>query len=185
MNKKFLALALAAMSLTSLTGLARTTASETTATQETAASKTDGMKQTRTVANPFEGMDLSDSQKEQLKQLDEKQKADRKAQAQVSKQKMLEMRTERRAKRQAARKAYLDEVKAIIGTENYVAFLENIYVNGGGHSGQKASAAHRKHKANGDRKGHRTRHSRIRTHKAATANAAANSTAYNTAASNS
>ncbi|MDE6390568.1 MAG: hypothetical protein K2L26_04030, partial [Duncaniella sp.] len=65
------------------------------------------MKQTRTVANPFEGMALSDSQKEQLKQLDEKQKADRKAQAQVSKQKMLEMRAERRAKRQAATKAYL------------------------------------------------------------------------------
>ena len=54
-----------------------------------------------------------------------------------------------RAERRASKKAYLEEVKAIIGPDQYVVFLENFYLNGGqgnGHGkavrGQKGHGHH-------------------------------------------
>ena len=40
--------------------------------------------------------------------------------------------------RKNARKEYLEEVKAIIGPDQYIVFLENMYVNGGGNHNGKA-----------------------------------------------
>ncbi|MDE6654692.1 MAG: hypothetical protein K2K37_09940, partial [Muribaculaceae bacterium] len=50
--------------------------------------------------------------------------------------------------RRASKKSYLDEVKAIIGPDQYVVFLENMYLNGGGDRGGKGMRQHR-----GDKQG--------------------------------
>ena len=40
----------------------------------------------------------------------------------------------------AQKKQYLEDVKAIIGNDNYVLFLENFYLNAGGRPGQPKMA---------------------------------------------
>lgn len=159
MKKTILAFALAAMSLTALDGMAQTSAAPAPKQEKTADKK--ACKERRHAAvNPFEGMNLTDAQKSSLKQLDEKRKTERKAQAQASTQKKQEMKAERRAKRQAARKAYLEEVKAIVGPENYVVFLENMYVNAGGHGHGKSKASLGHHGKDGKHKARRGHHAR-------------------------
>lgn len=88
--------------------------------------------------NPFEGINLSEAQKTKLQELDNKQKEARMAKKEEMKAQKQEMKAQKlandsvkKAERKAAKKAYLEEVKAIIGPENYVIFLENVYLNGG------------------------------------------------------
>lgn len=96
----------------------------------------------------YEGLNLTDEQKEKLSQLDsrkhggakkqaqekkgDKQKGDRKKGDKMQKPDF-KMRNDsaRIAGRNAAKKQYLEEVKAIVGPDNYVIFLENYFVNGG------------------------------------------------------
>ena len=128
--------------------------------------------------NPYEGLTLTDAQKSKLAELDSKRIADHKAKMEARKaeardQKADKGRTHADMKaRMEARKAdkmeYLKEVKAIIGPEQYVVFLENMYVNGGDRQcgkairqgkGGKAGFAHSKgmkgQRKGGDHKGGR------------------------------
>lgn len=160
MKKKIAAIAIAAMALTSLNGLARTSAITSAPKQENCDEKKECKERRRMHANPFDGMNLSDAQQSGLRQLDEKRRAEYKAQARAATREKQEIKAERRAKRQAARKAYLEEVKAIIGPENYVVFLENVYVNAGstGHGKIKATAG--RHGKDGKHKIRRGHHAR-------------------------
>ncbi len=155
MNKKILGLALSAISLVAISSNARTNPDNNTnacTAQNAGCVKTD--KNTKCQQDClFEGIDLTDAQKTQLRQLNEKRKADRISKARNSpdnkkvdsKDKNVrdnkdraEERKMRAEERRADRKAYLAEVKKIIGADNYVIFLENMYVNGGAHHGKMA-----------------------------------------------
>ncbi len=90
--------------------------------------------------NLFEGLTLTDSQKAQLKQLTDNCNA-------VCSGQMRAARTGRcgadsvcRVERRAAKRKYLEDVKAIVGPDQYVTFLENVVVN----SGRPAGKAHMK-----------------------------------------
>lgn len=144
MKKKILGLAFIAMSFTAFSGLAQNTATETTATRNcTQQECVKGKKADKAVrdrqVNPFEGLNLTDAQKTQLQQLDSKRKAAREEQLQARKADKQRDNATRVADRRASRKAYLEEVKAIVGPDQYVVFLENMYVNAGGNHNGKAA----------------------------------------------
>lgn len=174
MKKKILGLAIIAMSLTAFNGFAQNSATDSSAKQECAKKEcVKGRKADKAVrnrqVNPFEGLNLTDAQKTQLQQLDSKRKAAREEQAQARKADKQRDNATRVADRRASRKAYLEEVKAIVGPDQYVVFLENMYVNGGGSHHGKADM--RRNDSGKDRvKAARGHHASNRTTKAAAAN---------------
>lgn len=180
MKKKILGLALIAMSFVTFTSMAQSNSSDSSTTrQEKVKTIKENRKGNRPEKNPFEGMNLTETQKSQLKQLDEKRKAERQQKAEARKAEKTAKadksaktdknnqadKAAKMAERRAAKKAYLDEVKAIIGPEQYVVFLENMYTDNGGHrhgnkaaigqgKGSKGKAARRG--GHGNRKGNGT-----------------------------
>lgn len=78
----------------------------------------------------FAGIELTETQKTQLKQLCETRRADRDKQRKAYREEKKRIDNSRREARQADRKAYLEQVKTILGPEKYVQFLENNYMNG-------------------------------------------------------
>lgn len=160
MKKKILGLALIAMSCVTFSSMAQTPAADNTSAKQENVKGKKGARQERKAINPFEGLNLTDAQQTQLQQLDAKRKAARREQAQARKENKQKKDSARMADRRAAKKAYLEEVKAIVGPEQYVVFLENMYVNGGGNrdGGKAAFSQSKKQKAQGDRKGKRGGH---------------------------
>ncbi|MDE7413335.1 MAG: hypothetical protein K2N05_06045 [Muribaculaceae bacterium] len=148
MKKKVLSIALIAMSLVSFSGLAQNPNSKScnnadgTCIEKVKEKKGKEFKKEK--RNPFEGMNLTDAQKSQLEDLNAKRKAAKEAaKAEFKEQKQL-MKNEKRAKdslrmvqKRADKLNYLQEVKGIIGPDQYVVFLENYFVNGGGQKGPK------------------------------------------------
>lgn len=140
MKKKILGLALMAMSLVAFNGMAQNSSSaDNSVKQENIKGKKADKQGRRDKAiNPFEGLNLSDAQKSKLQQLDAKRQAERQQQMQARKENKQRNDSAKLADRRAAKKSYLEEVKAIIGPDQYVVFLENMYVNGGGNGHGKA-----------------------------------------------
>ncbi len=150
MKKKVLGLALMAMTLVGFNGMAQDNSQNSKA--QCCKSKTEcvkGDKQMKKVAreakNPYEGLTLTDAQKSKLAALDSKRMSERKAkmesmkaEAKADKSKIAADRKALMEARKADRIEYLKEVKEIIGPDQYVVFLENFYVNGGGQQGGKA-----------------------------------------------
>lgn len=144
MNKKILTLAIAAMSMVSLGSFAQTPATGNSNTNATCTAvcpdgqacvnndKMRGKKvrPAREKADLFAGLNLTEQQKSQLQQLNERKKAERQQQAQQRKEADKKAGADRRQARLDAKKAYLQEVKSILGPDNYVIFLENFYING-------------------------------------------------------
>lgn len=149
MKKKILGLALIAMSFVTFTSMAQSNSSDSSTTRQEKVNTTkENRKGNRPEKNPFEGMNLTETQKSQLKQLDEKRRTEHRQKAEARKAEKTAKagknnqadKAAKMAERRAARKAYLDEVKAIIGPEQYVVFLENMYADNGGHRhGNKAA----------------------------------------------
>lgn len=154
MKKKILGLAFIAMTLVAFNGMAQTPTNDNTVKQESVKGKKADKKGNRDQLNPFDGMNLTDAQKSQLQQLDSKRKAAREQQAQTRKENKQQMKADMLAQRKASKKAYLEDVKAIIGPDNYVVFLENMYVNGGGNRDGKSAISQGKYgKEQGNRNG--------------------------------
>ena len=85
-------------------------------------------------ANPFEGIDLSESQKVQLKELNNSMKSVKENEKRengkqnFSDDQKKEMNKQRMIRQQANKKKYLEGVKKILSPEQYVQFLENCYL---------------------------------------------------------
>lgn len=103
----------------------------------------------------FEGLNLTENQKERLAALKEKTRADRAAAKKDGKkdgkgrsEKLTpEQREQMKAQKTSDRRAFLAGVKEILTPEQYITFLENNFSAGG--KGHKMHKAH-----NGDRKKH-------------------------------
>lgn len=103
-KKRIFPLALAAAALVSFSSYAQTPSQQQTdCTQKKECVKKD-KKNRMAKADPFQGITLTADQQARLQKLE--------------------------SDRRDARKSYLEEVKSIIGPDNYVMFLENIYVSG-------------------------------------------------------
>lgn len=176
MKKKFLGIALIAMSLVSFTSVAQNTTDNNSA-------KIEKVKRQKcdkaSCLNPFEGLNITEAQKTQLQALNTKRMEQRKEQAQARKADKQRNDSTRLEARKNARKEYLEEVKAIIGPDQYVVFLENMYVNGGGNQNGKAiqkgqkmgkhgMAHHRGDKGNRQRDGKNRQGQRMNNAQAAT-----------------
>ena len=136
MKKKILGIALLAVSLVSLPSLAQQPQTCNSGSCSTSSSSctpaTQCNKQARPKAvDPFAGLNLNDSQKAQLKALGEKNRDTRCEQGKAIKAQRAQCDSTARADRKAIKKQYLNDVKAMVGPEQYVIFLENFYVNGG------------------------------------------------------
>ncbi len=151
MKKTVIGMALMAMALVGFNGMAQNTPQSGKAQVENVKGKNSGKMQAREKKNPYEGLTLTDAQKTKLAELDSKRQAERQAKMEARKadgkkgDKKSMTDAEKQAAKQAkmqARKAdkmeYLQEVKAIVGPEQYVVFLENMYVNSGNPGGGKA-----------------------------------------------
>ncbi|MCM1356328.1 MAG: hypothetical protein NC212_07990 [Staphylococcus sp.] len=160
MKKKVLGLALAAITMVGFTSMAQTAADSNgkSPRQENIKGKKDMKQGRRAEANPFEGLNLSESQRSQLEQLKQKRQAERTEKAKVAKAERRAGAKAAKAERRAARKEHLAQIKAIIGQENYVTYLENLVLDsrkGKAHRGGKSFAqkrcngkAHGKHNSN-------------------------------------
>lgn len=75
--------------------------------------------------NPFEGIELSDAQKQQLKSMADECKADKHKKAQAKKEKLEAKKKERKE----MHKKHLEKMKQILTPEQYVQYLENMVLN--------------------------------------------------------
>lgn len=133
MKTKILSLAIAALSFSSFSSFAQASGNTQTCPRQ-AGCPVAMVGKTDKVYNPFEGLNLSADQKSKLEAL----KADR--------QKNCE---ERRKASRDNRKARLEQIKAILTPDQYVAYLENIAVSrhdghiGMRHDGRKGHRGHK------------------------------------------
>lgn len=134
MKKKIIGLTLIAMSFIAFSGMAQKPANcpENCARQENCArpEKCVGPEKCDRMC-PFEGLNLTDAQKAQLQKLNSECRATAQKQSQLRKENKMRNDSAFIAQRKAAKKAYLKQVKDIIGPDQYIIFLENMYVNGG------------------------------------------------------
>lgn len=140
MNKKIFGMALLAASLFSLNGMAqqpnpdccqKKAAQCDKASKECVAGR-DGSKFRLAKCNPYEGLTLTDAQKKQLDELDAKRRSACAERAKCDKEKRQCNDSLRMEARKNDVKVYLNEVKKIVGPEQYVVFLENMVVNAPG-----------------------------------------------------
>lgn len=147
MKKKILGLALLAMSFATFNGMAQT--NNTTCASSKSCDKTsecvakqpqcDIKKAKKVKADPFAGLTLSDAQKAKLNDLKTKRASEQKVRMQSAKADRQKTDSLRSEARKADRREYLEEVKAIIGPDQYVVFLENMVINNG--AGQSKAKA--------------------------------------------
>ena len=121
MKMKLFGLAFIAMSIISMPVVAQTTTDKAEVKKEHVKQARKEMKKG---GNLFEGITLTDAQKEQFKQLRETRKAEGEARRQEKQRKD----STARADRKVAKKAYLDNIKTILTPDQYVIFLENVYL---------------------------------------------------------
>lgn len=146
MKKKVLGLALLAMSMVSLTSMAQDNKQAVDGGKEKTEmvkkhkggkkqkGERNGVKRGDSAVNPFEGLNLTESQQNRLKELQTKQATRRTEAAKAKKELKATEKQNRLTERKAAKMQYLKDVKEIVGQENYVKFLENQYVLKGGKS---------------------------------------------------
>lgn len=138
MKKKILSIALIAMSLVSFGSMAQTVSNDNQVKTERVKERRVDKQDKRAQRNRYEGLTLTDAQKAQLTQLDNKRREARKQRMENREQSQQVSREARMAARQASDREYLEEVRAIVGPDQYVVFLENMYINGTNQSNDRA-----------------------------------------------
>ena len=119
-------------------------------------SKSDkGMKKgQRAPYNPFDGVQLTTDQQEKLKVLREglgPVKLDKQQMQNLTDEQKKQMKKEAKAKKAENKKKYLDGVKGILTPDQYVVFLENVYLYGP----EPSNKGNMKFEKKGDRKGNK------------------------------
>lgn len=132
MKQKIFGLALVSMSLIAFSGMAQNNApSQKNEKIENVKKQKANRPERKPKADPFADLNLTDAQKSQLQQLNEKTREARKQQMQAQKESKKRDHEARMTERREAKKQYLAEVKSILGEDKYVTFLENMYINAG------------------------------------------------------
>ena len=141
MKKKILSLAVIAMSMFSINAVAQNPTTNNAPAKECKkeciAPQCNDQKCDKQCLTLFSGMNLTADQQAQLKALQEKRATKMRQRAESAKAQKKSDRRQNDSLRMADRKNYLEEVKAIVGPDQYVIFLENIVLNnpqGKGHS---------------------------------------------------
>lgn len=158
MKKKILALAIAAISVVSFSAFAQKPCENSKCQNQKECTNKECTKNVCPKGNAaecclapaFGKMNLNDSQKEQVKALQQERMKSRS----LTKQRCD---SAGRAYRMAEKQNYLSSLKKIIGPDNYVIFLEEYYINGADKRPAKAAKATqgRPHKDHKDHKGSR------------------------------
>lgn len=131
MKKKILGLALVSMSFLTFSAMAQSNEpNQEPAKKENVKVKKGNRPEREPQVCPFEGLNLTDAQKSQLQQLDNSYKEACKEQLKAKKEQRQRNDSIQIAERREAQKKYLADVKSILGQDKYVAFLENMYING-------------------------------------------------------
>lgn len=130
MKKRILGMALIAMSLVTFTGIAqkKTDNVNRNTTNTECTSQKDCRRGNFKRVTPFDKLNLTDAQKSQLKQIDRKHRDARRAEADSRRADRRRSDSARIENRRADKRAYLDEVKNVVGPDNYVIFLEESYI---------------------------------------------------------
>lgn len=122
MKKKIFSAAILALSFIALPSMAQNSNKAICPANDNAACCVDGKaKAGKCCVNPFEGLNLTDAQKEKLKAIERpcRKEAERRREARQ------QCNTERRNDRTK----FLADIKAVLTPEQYVQFLENSFVN--------------------------------------------------------
>lgn len=127
MKKKIFALALMAVSLVALPSMAKDNNTGCTKTEKCTKGKDKDCSKGRPCA--FDKLNITDTQKAQLKDLTTKYRAEGKASAKQAKAQRHAADSVARDARRQAKAQYLQDIKAIVGPEQYVVFLENFYLD--------------------------------------------------------
>ena len=145
MRKKILGLTIALAAITSGAIYAQQPDGKTTATQQTEEccqtpqTKKDAIKKgNRQGFNPFDGVQLTPEQQEKIKVLQQglgpvmlpKDKATGEDKQKLTDEQKKQMKLDLKSKKDEAKKNYLYGVKEILTPEQYVIFLENVYLYG-------------------------------------------------------
>jgi Spy/CpxP family protein refolding chaperone len=160
-----LLLSLAVMALVSMPAMAKKNSKKSAKTDATTTEATactdgekgecpgeqNGKKGMRPMPNPFEGITLTDDQKTQLKNLETERREAFKAKMEAKKQQAEQAKADGATDFKAERKANLQKMREILGTDNYITYLENIAMMQGAGTPGRAP----KQQANGPRKGDR------------------------------
>ena len=133
MKKKILSLAVIAMSMFSINAVAQNPTTNNAPAKECKkeckASQCNDKKCDKQCPALFSGMNLTTEQQAQFKALQEKRATKMRQRVENAKAQIQSDRRQNDSLRMADRKNYLEEVKAIVGPDQYVIFLENIVLN--------------------------------------------------------
>lgn len=135
MKKKIIGIAAAIMTLVAISASAQTSSTTSTCTNDKAkCQKAEKCcKEKGKCINPFEGLNLTDAQKQSLKDLKKssckKDSANCKAKKAECKAQGKDCKADRARRMKDARKEYLMQIKNILTPEQYQQFLENNFIN--------------------------------------------------------
>lgn len=147
MKKKIFGIAAAIMALVAINASAQTNTTTNCTNNQAKCQKAEKCgKEKGKCVNPFDGLNLTDAQKQSLKDIKKpsckKDSGCTKANKECTKADKKEMKAERAQRMKTARKEYLSQIQQILTPEQYQQFLENNFVNGAPRHNKHAMKRH-------------------------------------------
>ena len=130
--------------------------------KDTKGNKAGMRKANRPPFNPFDGVQLTNDQQQRLQalqqglgpvQLTPEEQAKIKENPNLTPEQKKQLKEEKKAKKLEAKKNYLSGVKEILTPDQYVIFLENVYLYAPQDQGKAVKMSSKSKKHNGDKKG--------------------------------